>query len=83
MTSPWEEPVRGGHPDPSLLGLPGIDQLRAMLDGRVPRPPISHLTGMMLTEIGTGSARTEATHIASASPLPSSNVFPTRALTMM
>jgi len=56
MTSPWEEPVRGGHPDPSLLALAGIEQLRAMLDGRVPRPPIGRLTGMALTEVGAGSA---------------------------
>ena len=56
MRSPWEDPVRGGHPDPALLALPGIEQLRAMLAGRVPRPPISYLTGMAPTEVGAGSA---------------------------
>ncbi len=56
MSSPWQEPVRGGHPEPALLALPGIEQLRAMLAGRAPRPPISHLTGMTLTEVGAGSA---------------------------
>jgi uncharacterized protein (TIGR00369 family) len=56
MTSPWQEPVRGGHPDASLLRLPGIEQLRVMLDGHVPRPPISRLTGMHITEVGADSA---------------------------
>jgi uncharacterized protein (TIGR00369 family) len=56
MASPWEKPVRGGHPDVALLTLPGIEQLRVMLAGRVPRPPISHLTGMIPTEIGDGHA---------------------------
>ena len=45
MDSPWKEPVRGGHPDPSLFGSSGLDQLRAMLDGHVPQPPIGRLTG--------------------------------------
>ncbi len=56
MTSPWQEPVRGGHPDIALLTLPGIEQVRVMLDGRAPRPPISHLTGMIPTEVGEGHA---------------------------
>jgi uncharacterized protein (TIGR00369 family) len=56
MTSPWQEPVRGGHPEASLLSLSGIEQLRMMLDGRAPPPPISHLTGMSITEVGTESA---------------------------
>jgi uncharacterized protein (TIGR00369 family) len=56
MTSPWQEPVRGGHPAASLLSLPGIEQLRMMLDGRAPRPPISHLTGMKIAEVGANSA---------------------------
>ena len=52
----WREPVRGGYPDPSLFALPGIEQLRASLDGRTPRPPVSHLFGTKLTEVGAGKA---------------------------
>jgi len=46
----WEEPVRGGYPDPRLLGYSGIEQLRAYFRGLGPRPPISYLTGMLLTQ---------------------------------
>jgi uncharacterized protein (TIGR00369 family) len=56
MDSPWQEPVRGGHPDSSLFALSGLEQLRAMLDGHVPQPPIGRLTGMTPTEVGAGSA---------------------------
>ena len=56
MDSPWQEPVRGGHPDPALFGLSGLELLRAMLDGHVPQPPIGRLTGMRPTEVGAGSA---------------------------
>ena len=55
-TSPWQEPVRGAHPDPSLLGLSGIEQLRLFFTDRGPPPPITHLMGMLPTEIGSGSA---------------------------
>ncbi len=54
--APWREPVRGGYPDPGLLGLPGVEQLRAFLSDGAPRPPISHLTGMAPTEVGLGTA---------------------------
>jgi uncharacterized protein (TIGR00369 family) len=53
---PWQEPVRGGHPDPSLLRLSGIEQLRTILDGRAPPPPLSHLTGLMIESVGDGEA---------------------------
>jgi uncharacterized protein (TIGR00369 family) len=46
--------VRGGYPDPRLFGLPGAEQLRAIIDGRAPRPPISHLTGMLPVEVDSG-----------------------------
>jgi uncharacterized protein (TIGR00369 family) len=52
--APWREPARGGYPDPSLIGLPGIEQLRAMLEGRVPAPPLSHLTGQRLIDVAPG-----------------------------
>ena len=53
---PWREPVRGGHPDPALHALPGLEQLREMLDGRSPHPPLSRLTGMRIDAIGPGRA---------------------------
>ena len=53
---PWSEPVRGGYPDAAWLGLSGIEQLRASLAGYSPRPPIAHLFGNRLIEVGVGSA---------------------------
>ena len=52
----WQEPIRGEALPPHLRGLPGADQLRLLLSGRVAPPPISHLVGMRLTEIGGGTA---------------------------
>jgi uncharacterized protein (TIGR00369 family) len=52
----WSEPVRGGHPDPHLLGLPGIEQLRRQMVGESPEPPLARLTGMRLAEITPGEA---------------------------
>lgn len=52
---PWREPVRGQYADPSLFGLSGIEQLRAnVAAGR--QPPLGHLTGLKLVEIGVGTA---------------------------
>ena len=56
LTRPWREPVRGGHPDPALRALPGLEQLREMLEGRSPHPPLSRLTGMRLEALGPGRA---------------------------
>ncbi len=50
------EPVRGGFPEPSFHALPGIDRARAYLRGLVPRPPLSHLVGYRVTQVGPGSA---------------------------
>src|SRR5687768_7973908 len=36
-----DEPVRGGYPDASLLGLSGLERMRAGLHGpKMPPPPI-------------------------------------------
>jgi uncharacterized protein (TIGR00369 family) len=53
---PFSEPVRGAHAHPALFALSGIDQLRALLDGHQPQPPIAHLTGSRLVEVGIGTA---------------------------
>jgi uncharacterized protein (TIGR00369 family) len=47
---PWQEPVRGGHPDARHLALTGAEQLRAMLTGDAPVPPMSRLTGMRIVD---------------------------------
>jgi uncharacterized protein (TIGR00369 family) len=52
----WREPVRGGHPDPQLLSLPGLEQLRRQMAGESPEAPLSRLTGMRLREINSGQA---------------------------
>ncbi|MEX2457475.1 MAG: PaaI family thioesterase [Actinomycetota bacterium] len=51
---PWQEPVRGGYPNPMLFGLSGLEQLRGFFSGWGPRPPISHLMGHMLADVGSG-----------------------------
>jgi uncharacterized protein (TIGR00369 family) len=56
MVDPWQEPVRGGHPERDALRRAGRQQLQGLLDGDVPQPPISRLTGLELKEIGAGSA---------------------------
>jgi len=50
------EPVRGGLPDPSFFSLPGLEQVRAIQKGLTPRPPLSHLLGITLTQAGPGTA---------------------------
>ena len=52
----WREPPRGGYPDPQVLGLSGIEQMRTYFRGQAAKPPIHHLTGMQPTEVGHGTA---------------------------
>lgn len=55
--APWQEPYRGGHPDPAvMIGLPGLEGLRLAVLGKGIRPPISYLTGLFLTEVDEGYA---------------------------
>jgi uncharacterized protein (TIGR00369 family) len=54
--APWQEPVRGGHPEVHHLSLSGLDQLRALIAGDVPTPPIGRLTGLRLIEAEPGTA---------------------------
>lgn len=51
-----DEPVRGGFFVRDLLGLSGIEQMRAGIEGRTVPPPMHHLTGMRPTEIGPGTS---------------------------
>lgn len=41
----YEEPVRGGYPDPRTVKLPGAERWGPNARGGSPRPPISYLTG--------------------------------------
>ncbi|MGH2711715.1 MAG: PaaI family thioesterase [Actinomycetota bacterium] len=52
----WLEPARGAYPDPRLFGLPGLEQLRSYFKGLGVPPPISYLTGLILTEVAPGTA---------------------------
>lgn len=56
LPPPWQEPVRGGHPEPRHLSLSGLDQLRALIRGDVATPPISHLAGLRLVQAEPGAA---------------------------
>ena len=49
---PWQEPVRGRSCDPAALALPGREQVLALQDGRLPRPPNARLTGRRIVEVG-------------------------------
>ena len=51
----WEEPVRGGYPDPSALSLSGLERMRAWVKGQLPNPPIGRLIGMRPVEAGVGT----------------------------
>jgi uncharacterized protein (TIGR00369 family) len=50
------EPVRGGVAYPALAARPGVEQLRAFLDGRAPAPSVARLTGRRIVEASFGSA---------------------------
>jgi uncharacterized protein (TIGR00369 family) len=52
----WEEPAIGGYPPPEVLGLSGLEVLRAARDGRFPIPPIAYLTEVLFRELSRGNA---------------------------
>ena len=51
-----DEPVRGSFFGPEMLGLSGLEQMQAGIDGYGTRPPVHHLTGMRPTAIGPGTS---------------------------
>jgi class 3 adenylate cyclase len=51
----FDEPVRGRIPQPWFCALPGIDRVRAIYQGLLPLPPVSHLLGVRAAHIGPGS----------------------------
>jgi uncharacterized protein (TIGR00369 family) len=54
VTEIWQEPVRGRGADPSVMALPGLEQLRTFCDGRSADPPVARLTGRRLLEADEG-----------------------------
>jgi uncharacterized protein (TIGR00369 family) len=51
----FDEPVRGRIPQPWFWASPGIDRVRAIYQGLLPLPPVSHLLGVRAAHIGPGS----------------------------
>jgi uncharacterized protein (TIGR00369 family) len=50
----WQEPAKGGYPDRSFLGLPGIERMGAGRRGLIPYSPMGYLTELELTESSRG-----------------------------
>lgn len=50
------EPVRGALPAPGFYALPGLQQVDAVRRGLVPRSPLAHLIGLVVTQAGPGTA---------------------------
>ena len=54
-----DEPVRGSFPyleQPGLFSLTGLEQLRLWTAGRLPAPPITHLTGLVVDAADEGTS---------------------------
>jgi uncharacterized protein (TIGR00369 family) len=52
-----DEPVRGSFAyleQPGLFSLPPVDQLRLFIDRRLPAPPLTHLTGLVIEDVSEG-----------------------------
>jgi uncharacterized protein (TIGR00369 family) len=55
-----EEPLRGSFAyleQPGLFALSGLEQLRRFAEGRLPAPPLTHLTGLVVEDASDGSSR--------------------------
>lgn len=50
----WQQPAVGGYPDPSLLGLSGLERMRMAREGRTPIPPIAYLMEMPFAGLSEG-----------------------------
>jgi uncharacterized protein (TIGR00369 family) len=50
----WEDPAKGGYPDRSFLGLPGVERMGAGRRGLIPFSPMGYLTELELTEASLG-----------------------------
>ena len=52
-TITWDDPLVSANIGRTMSGM---EYLQAMLDGKIPRPPISYALNFVLTEIGEGKA---------------------------
>jgi uncharacterized protein (TIGR00369 family) len=55
-----EEPVRGSFAyleQPGLFSLPAVEQLRRFAERRLPAPPLTHLTGLVVEDASPGTSR--------------------------
>src|SRR3954462_2838661 len=50
----WQEPAKGGYPDRSFLGLPGIERMGAGRRGLIPYSPMGYLTELEMTSGSRG-----------------------------
>jgi uncharacterized protein (TIGR00369 family) len=50
----WQEPAKGGYPDPSFLALPGEQRIGAARRGLIPFSPMGYLTELEMTEGSRG-----------------------------
>jgi uncharacterized protein (TIGR00369 family) len=54
-----DEPVRGSFAyleHPGLFSLPPVDQLRLFIERRLPAPPLTHLTGLVVEDVSDGGS---------------------------
>jgi uncharacterized protein (TIGR00369 family) len=54
-----DEPVRGSFAyleQPGLFALPGLEQLRLFLERKLPAPPLTHLSGLVVEEADPGTS---------------------------
>lgn len=58
LTVEWQDPHAALEQSRKLSGL---EAMRAMIRGEIPRPPLSHLLGFSLREVSEGSAIFECT----------------------
>ena len=50
----WQQPAKGGYPDPSMVALPGQERHRLGREGRIPFSPMSYLTELRMTAASRG-----------------------------
>jgi uncharacterized protein (TIGR00369 family) len=54
-----DEPVRGSFAyleQPGLFGMSGVDQLGLFIDGKLPAPPLTHLSGLVVDHAAPGTS---------------------------
>jgi uncharacterized protein (TIGR00369 family) len=54
-----DEPIRGSFAyleQPGLFGMSGLDQLGLFISRRLPAPPLTHLTGLVVEEAAVGAS---------------------------